>query len=171
MQSWSMKRSVTAALVLVALVTGCAPKIIRPSDQSPSAGMQGPPVMTTSPAEVSEESVQVIQAELKPVYFGYDSFALSPEAQEVLQRNAEILRRATRVTIVAEGHCDERGTAEYNLALGERRATAAVDYLVSLGIPPQQLSTVSFGSELPVDSGHDEAAWSKNRRVHLRAAK
>ncbi|MEW6351348.1 MAG: peptidoglycan-associated lipoprotein Pal [Thermodesulfobacteriota bacterium] len=173
MQSKSMKRSLTAALVLVALVAGCGQKIVRPTDDQPVSGRAGGPAeVTPAPSsEVSEQSVQVIQAELRPVHFGYDSFAISPEAQEVLRQDAEILRRATRITVVAEGHCDERGSAEYNLALGERRAAAVVDYLVSLGIPPQQLSTVSFGSELPADSGHNEEAWSKNRRVHLRAAR
>jgi peptidoglycan-associated lipoprotein len=104
---------------------------------------------------------------LKIVYFEYDAYALPPQAQTDLQYNAEILRRAPQVALVAEGHCDERGTAEYNLALGDRRARAVVDYLVGLGLSPKRFSTVSYGAELPVDPAHNEAAWSKNRRVYL----
>jgi peptidoglycan-associated lipoprotein len=112
-----------------------------------------------------------VQATLKPIYFAYDQYTLSPEAQESLRYNAEILNRSANVAVVAEGHCDERGTAEYNLALGDRRARSAVEFLASLGVKPERLSTVSYGSELPVDPAHNEAAWSKNRRVYLRVSK
>jgi peptidoglycan-associated lipoprotein len=116
---------------------------------------------------VGENDLQAVQASLKIVYFDYDAYALSPQAQADLQYNAEILRRAPQVSLVAEGHCDERGTSEYNLALGDRRGRAVVDYLVGLGLSPQRFSTVSYGAELPVDPAHNEAAWSKNRRVFL----
>ncbi len=115
-----------------------------------------------------EQDLQVVQAELKPVYFDYDRYTLSPEAQAGCQFNAEILRRQPQLQVVAEGHCDERGTAEYNLALGERRARSVQEFLVGLGITPDRITTVSYGSELPVDPGHNESAWSKNRRVYLR---
>ena len=85
----------------------------------------------------------------------------------MLQSNAEVMRRYPTWQISIEGHCDERGTAEYNLALGERRAVAARNYLVSLGIPADRLKTVSYGKEFPFDPGHDESAWSKNRRAHF----
>ena len=75
------------------------------------------------------------------------------------------------MSVIAEGHCDERGTSEYNLALGERRAGAVAEFLSTLGIAPNRISTVSFGSELPVDPAHNEEAWAKNRRVYLRVAK
>lgn len=113
----------------------------------------------------------MVQATLKPVYFAYDQYALTPEAQAALQFNADVLRKAPNVRVVVEGHCDERGTDEYNLALGERRARAAVDFLVGLGITPDRMTTVSYGSELPVDPGHNEAAWAMNRRAHLRASR
>jgi peptidoglycan-associated lipoprotein len=116
---------------------------------------------------VSEDAIQAVQAQLKVIYFDYVSYALSPQAQADVQYNADILKRAPTISLVAEGNCDERGTAEYNLALGERRARAVVDYLVGLGLSPQRFSTVSYGAELPVDPGHNEAAWAKNRRVHL----
>lgn len=120
---------------------------------------------------MSEEEMQAVQATLKPVYFNYDQFTLSPEAQAALQYNAEILRRAPNLPVVAEGHCDERGTSEYNLALGDRRARASMDFLAGQGVPAERLSSVSYGSELPVDPAHNEAAWSKNRRVYLRVSK
>jgi peptidoglycan-associated lipoprotein len=117
---------------------------------------------------VQEQDVQVVQAELKVLYFDYDRYTLSPEAQAACQYNADILRRAPHLQVVAEGHCDERGTAEYNLALGERRARSVQEFLVGLGVAPTRITTVSYGSELPVDPGHNEAAWSQNRRVYLR---
>lgn len=104
---------------------------------------------------------------LQPVFFALDSAELSPEAQATLQANAEILRKYDSWQITIEGHCDERGSAEYNLALGERRARAARDYLVSLGIPATRLRTVSYGKEFPFDPGHNEEAWAKNRRAHF----
>jgi len=104
---------------------------------------------------------------LKPVFFDLDSSDVNAASQQVLQENAEVLRRNMRWQITIEGHCDERGTAEYNLALGERRALSARTYLLSLGIPAERVRTVSYGKEFPFDQGHDEAAWSKNRRAHF----
>jgi peptidoglycan-associated lipoprotein len=102
------------------------------------------------------------------VYFDYDSFTLTPDAQAALQANAEILKNAPHLRVVVEGHCDERGTDEYNLALGERRARSVVGYLAGIGVGADRLTTVSYGSELPVDPGHNEAAYAKNRRAFLR---
>ena len=96
-----------------------------------------------------------------------DSFEVDGPAQQALNTNAEILKKYPNWVITIEGHCDERGTAEYNLALGEKRALAAKTYLVSLGVPADRLRTVSYGKEFPVDPGHDESAWSKNRRAHF----
>jgi len=104
---------------------------------------------------------------LKPVFFALDSDELTPESQKVLDEDAALLKKYASWAITLEGHCDERGTAEYNLALGERRAVAARTYLVSLGISADRLRTVSYGKEFPFDPGHDEAAWSKNRRAHF----
>jgi peptidoglycan-associated lipoprotein len=87
--------------------------------------------------------------------------------QQVLQANAAVLKKYPTWQVTIEGHCDERGTAEYNLALGERRALSAKNYLVSLGIPADQVRTVSYGKEFPFDAGHEDAAWSKNRRAHF----
>jgi len=104
---------------------------------------------------------------LNPVYFELDSSDLSPSGQKALDANAALLKKYPTWAVTIEGHCDERGTAEYNLALGERRAIAARAYLVSLGIAADRLRTVSYGKEFPFDPGHDEGAWSKNRRAHF----
>jgi peptidoglycan-associated lipoprotein len=104
---------------------------------------------------------------LKPVFFELDSSDLTPAGQRVLDDDAVTLKKYGTWTVTIEGHCDERGTAEYNLALGERRAAAARAYLVSLGIPADRLRIVSYGKEFPFDPGHDESAFSKNRRAHF----
>ena len=104
---------------------------------------------------------------LKPAFFELDSAELAAAAQAALTENATVLKRYPSWTVTIEGHCDERGTAEYNLALGERRAVAARTYLVSLGIPADRLRTVSYGKEFPFDPGHDDAAYAKNRRAHF----
>jgi peptidoglycan-associated lipoprotein len=104
---------------------------------------------------------------LKPVFYELDSSELSADAQATLQANASVLKQYAAWQITIEGHCDERGSAEYNLALGERRALTARDYLVSLGVAASRVRTVSYGKEFPFDPGHDEGAWSKNRRAHF----
>ena len=103
----------------------------------------------------------------KDISFEYDRVTLSPEAKESLNKLGEWLLKNTSVQVLVEGHCDERGTAEYNLALGERRAHAAKQYLVQLGVNADRISTLSYGKERPIDPGHTEAAWSKNRRDHF----
>ena len=104
---------------------------------------------------------------LRPVFFDLDSSDLSAEGQRILDGNAAVLKQHGSWTITIEGHCDERGSAEYNLALGERRALTARAYLISLGLPADRLRTVSYGKEFPFDPGHDEAAYAKNRRAHF----
>lgn len=101
------------------------------------------------------------------IYFDFDKSALTPMAREVLDRKARWLQDNPEVSVVIEGHCDERGTAEYNLALGERRAESAKTYMVDLGVVSSRLTTITYGEERPVDSGHNEEAWAKNRRAHF----
>ena len=101
------------------------------------------------------------------VFYPLDSFEVDGTGQQALNTNAGILKKYPTWIITIEGHCDERGTAEYNLALGERRALAARTYLVSLGIPADKVKTVSYGKEFPFDAGKDDGAWSKNRRAHF----
>jgi len=153
-------------LAVVLLTSGCSRKIVKPE------ATLGAPVGAPYPGGVvGEQDMQIVQSTLRAVYFDYDQFTLTPDGQAAIQFNADVLRRAPNVRVVVEGHCDERGTDEYNLALGERRARATVDYLVGLGITPDRMTTVSYGSELPVDPGHNEAAWAKNRRAYLRASR
>jgi peptidoglycan-associated lipoprotein len=104
---------------------------------------------------------------LKPVFFPLDSADLDDAGRGVAQANADVLKRYPTWVVTIEGHCDERGTAEYNLALGERRAVAVKTYLVSIGISPDRLRTVSYGKEFPFDPGSNEEAWAKNRRGHF----
>ena len=104
---------------------------------------------------------------LQPAFFPVDSFDLDDSGRAVVSANADVLKTYRTWVITIEGHCDERGTAEYNLALGDRRALAAKNYLVSLGIAADRVRTVSYGNEFPFDAGHNEGAWSKNRRAHF----
>lgn len=180
-----------AVLVLLSLVAaGCGKK------QQPVLAPAPPPVAATppgvapprppAPPQRVEESLPVPQEPLaedsianrslddlnrdspfRPVYFPLDSSDLDDEGRMIASANAAILKKYPTWVLTLEGHCDERGTAEYNLALGERRAVSVKTYLVSLGIPQDRLRTVSYGKEFPFDPGHDESAWSKNRRAHF----
>lgn len=104
---------------------------------------------------------------LEDVFFAYDSATLAGDAKRTLENNARQLKDASDADVTIEGHCDERGTIDYNLALGERRAKAAKDYLVSLGVSSARVKVISYGKERPFDPGHTEAAWAKNRRAHF----
>ncbi len=103
---------------------------------------------------------------LKDIHFDFDKYDIRPGDASILKENAALLNKYPNVKIQVEGHCDERGTVEYNLALGERRANNAKNYLVSLGVSPARISTISYGKEKPLDPAHNEAAWAKNRRAH-----
>jgi peptidoglycan-associated lipoprotein len=180
---------VFCALVTAAVVVGAChknkPPVARPLPPPPPSSTTGEkppappePVPETTPIppepSITDDSLagkdlDVINknSPFQPVFYALDSSELDQAGQQVLNANAEVLRKYPTWIITIEGHCDERGTAEYNLALGERRALAAKTYLVSLGIPTERLRTVSYGKEFPFDPGHDEAAWSKNRRAHF----
>lgn len=105
--------------------------------------------------------------ENEDVYFLFDSSALTPQAQDILRKKAAFLKANPNIKVTVEGHCDERGTNEYNLALGEARARSAKTFLVDLGLPAARLATISYGEERPSDQGHTEEAWAKNRRAHF----
>jgi len=104
---------------------------------------------------------------VKDIYFDFDKSNIRPDAREVLKTNADWFLKNSNVAITVEGHCDERGTAEYNMALGQRRAQEAKKYLVNLGVDGSAIKTISYGKERPIDDGHDEEAWAKNRRDHF----
>jgi len=139
-------------------------------------------VVDASPKPMAEEKEEVVvKEEVKEVvvykapdtvmrediYFDFDKSTLTAAAQDNLLRKAQWLRENSDATVTIEGHCDERGTAEYNLALGDRRAESAKAFLVDLGIDPARLTTISYGEERPVDPRHTEEAWAKNRRDHF----
>jgi peptidoglycan-associated lipoprotein len=176
-------------VIVLAACGGKKPPVARPAPPPPpgdtsdaSAGTAARPTPprpvaepVVMPAEpLREESITAGSLDeinrnspLKPVFFILDSADLSPEAQQILTANAGMLKQRATWAITIEGHCDERGTAEYNLALGERRALAARAYLVSLGVAGDRIRTVSYGKEFPFDPGHDENAFEKNRRAHF----
>lgn len=135
-----------------------------PVTEAPAA-----PMMTAKEAEAAR-GVAVTQekpSQFEDVRFDFDKSTLREDGKRICQQVAAYMKSNPRATLVIEGHCDERGTAEYNLALGERRATAVKSYLESLGVPKAAISTVSFGKERPLDPGHNEDAWAKNRRAHF----
>lgn len=120
-----------------------------------------------APPPVEEKVVREekpVEIKLEPIYFDFDRYFIREDAKKTLNQNAKILKDNPAVKIRIEGNCDERGTAEYNLALGEKRAKSAKDYLVNLGIDPAKITIISYGKERPLYPGHNEDAWSKNRR-------
>jgi peptidoglycan-associated lipoprotein len=180
--------AVASAVVLATTLSACAkkkPPVAKPLPPPPASSTTSsnrPPAPPTPVNEPTQVPVEPTGADtlssrdlddinknspFQPVFFGYDQAEVSPEGQAVLNSNAEILKKYPTWVITIEGHSDERGTAEYNLALGERRALAARNYLVSLGIPADRLRTVSYGKEFPFDPAHTEEAFSKNRRAHF----
>jgi len=125
----------------------------------------------TRQAELQKQEMKEMVAEFNSenIYFAFDRAVLKAEAKEVLREKAEFLREHPAYSVRIAGHCDERGTNEYNLALGERRAHAAKEFLVALGISEDRISTISYGEERPVDPRHNEEAWAKNRRDEFKA--
>lgn len=130
------------------------------------------PAEPAAPRDVTEEELRArraaeIQEQLQDVFFAFDSSQLTWEARQALAEDARILRGVPDLAVVVEGHCDERGTVEYNLALGDQRARAAMEYLLSLGVPAGRMTVVSLGKERPLDPASNEAAWARNRRAHF----
>ncbi|HQG32224.1 MAG TPA: peptidoglycan-associated lipoprotein Pal [Deltaproteobacteria bacterium] len=118
-------------------------------------------------AQGSAVSADIAAFEKDDIFFDYDKASIRPDDRKILSQKAAFLNAHPQMNVKIEGYCDERGTSEYNLALGERRAKAAQDYLVFLGIKPDRVSIVSYGEENPLDPGHNEEAWAKNRRAHF----
>lgn len=120
-----------------------------------------------SEAEKREFLERAKAFENQDIYFDYDAYTLSQPAQKLLDEKIAFLKRYPKVKVTVEGHCDERGTTEYNLALGERRANSALQYIQNSGLQTQKLTAISYGKERPVATGHDEASYAKNRRAHF----
>jgi peptidoglycan-associated lipoprotein len=166
----------SAALALAALLAiatfGCAKKPAATTPVPPAPTTNEAPVptpQTPAPAPTPEPATPggVTASDLKIVYFGYDSFTLDDGARAALDNNAKLLRDNAALSVSVDGHCDERGTVEYNQALGQKRAEAVVQYLGDQGIATSRFRVISYGKERPVDEGHDEPAWAKNRRVEF----
>lgn len=173
MKTMQMLKIALIALFLFSGLVGCASKSATPDDgkvfpfdmkkqeqvkSADDSSMQGGAVP-------SHDSV----AGLERIHFDFDQFTLSAEARSVLTQNAKFLKANSGVQAVIEGHCDERGSDEYNLALGESRALAAKSYLISLGISGKRLSVISYGEEKPLRNASNEAAWAQNRRAEFKA--
>ena len=185
MSSPTFLRAVCVCAVCAALTAACAsgprqeaPPPVQQPQLEPVAPVieeevvTEPETPTVVSEEVREELPQDIQelnrrGYLKDVFFATDRYELTQEAREMLAANSTWLQKFTTVEILVEGHCDERNTREYNLALGERRANAVRDYLVFLGIDADRVKTISYGEERPFALGHDESAWRLNRRAHF----
>lgn len=186
-RSWMLLLPVLVAVLAVG-AGGCRKKtapVVRPVMPPPATTSTTPARPPAPPEPVGEKPVVAEpsiaedtmasrtldelnrDSPLRPVFFAYDSAEIAPEGQQVLNANAEILKKYPSWIVTIEGHCDERGTAEYNLALGERRAVAARAYLVSLGIPAERLKVISYGKEFPFDPAQTEQAYAKNRRGHF----
>ena len=147
-------------LAALLLVSACAETT--PSNQNTGANAGGNPAGAQAATPGSREDF--VQNVGDRVFFDYDRSDIKAEGRQTLQRQADWLKKYANVTITVEGHCDERGTREYNLALGERRATAVKKILVALGVPANRISTISYGKERPAVVGSNEAAWAQNRR-------
>lgn len=175
-----MKKLVAPALAVVLVLSFIAACKSKPKDvpappqaqeQPKVEKVEAPPV---KPALTEEEifmqkSLDQINREkpLAAVYFDYDKYFIREDAKPVLDTNAVWMKKWKTAKILVEGHCDERGTEEYNLALGEKRAKSALDYLATLGVPGDRMKMISYGKSQPIDPGHDEAAWQKNRRAQF----
>lgn len=186
MCSSSWKYAALAFLVVAVVATGCSKKQTVKSDagagaaasaagdaaaKDDAASKQAPaqPVMTAKQAEAAR-GMAVTEEKSSPfadVLFDFDKSDIRDDAKRICQEVAAYMKKNPGKKLLVEGHCDDRGTAEYNMALGDRRASSVKNYLVSLGVPASALSTVSFGKERPVDPAQNEDAWAKNRRAHF----
>ena len=161
-------------IVLAFFIGGCAkkaqPAVVEvdvvevkpaPAPVPAPAPAPAPVVQTQAPLPNLDDEIKAFQEKI--VYFDFDKFDLKPESQETLNQQADFLKANQAITVQVAGNCDERGTVEYNLALGEKRAIAAQDYLISIGVTKERISIISYGKEKPVDPGKNEEAWAKNR--------
>ena len=187
-----MKRGILVLVLslMVVFPLGCAKKMVekpvsvQPEQIQPLEEVKPPEegkVVGMKEEEITEEElarqqkVQIEKAlkeemakfENEDIHFDFDKYYIRPDAAEILKKKAQWLKEHPEVHLLIEGHCDERGTEEYNLALGERRANSAKEFLVSLGIDPKRISIISYGEERPVDPRSCEEAWAKNRRDHF----
>ena len=170
-----MRFRITAILLLGLTLMACggAKKTAQPLPETPTPVVfdePAPPPVEKAPEEpapVKKDLPPKVPFVLQRIHFDFDKYELTPEALRILSENARVLKAYPDAHIVIEGHCDERGTIEYNLALGDKRARAAREYLISMGIAPSRISVISYGKERPLDYGHNESAWARNRRAEF----
>jgi len=176
-----MRKKLWISLALAFVIPGllftasCAKKAVEPEpavaeDDAAAKAAAEKAAAEKAAAEEAARKAEMDARDLflfEEIYFEFDKSDLLPESQEVLRRKAEFFKDNPDVMVIIEGHCDERGTNEYNLALGDRRASSAKAFLVNLGIAGSRLTCISYGEERPADPGHNEAAWAKNRRGHF----
>lgn len=163
MKKKMLRGSIIPLILIIILAIGgcCHKKMAEPVPAPMPTTMVEPAPVVQEPAPAPEP---VAMMTLDPIYFDFDKSNLTPEAIATLKKNAEVLKQSPAMKIQIAGNCDERGTNEYNMALGERRAVSAMKHLATMGIAAKRMSTISYGEERPLDSGHNEAAWAKNRR-------
>jgi peptidoglycan-associated lipoprotein len=153
------------------IFTGCAEKktVVKDEAVQEQKSQAAQPAATPAAKEQSAkvEAAATAESVIRDINFDFDQSTIRPDAREILKANADILLKKGAAKITIEGYCDERGTAEYNMALGERRAQEAKKYIVNLGVKAAQIKTISYGEERPLDPGHNEDAWAKNRRAHF----
>jgi peptidoglycan-associated lipoprotein len=158
-----MKKLFTLLIIATSLtLTSCGGGAKKKTDGPGSTVSTG--TVSSGSLEINSDSDSGKAGALRTVYFAFNSAALSSDTQSALSNNAEFLKNNTSVEVQVEGHCDERGGVQYNIALGEKRAQAIKRYLVSMGVASSRISTVSYGKERPIAFGHDESAWGQNRR-------
>jgi peptidoglycan-associated lipoprotein len=154
--------------------TASAPRSVAPARTESTPAAAPSPTRSNYPDAATQAHINELLARIEDAYFDYNKHTLRPDAVAALQKDStelrDILKGFPEYKLTIEGHCDERGSREYNLALGDARAIAAKDYLSQVGIPAGQLSVISFGKERPACEEHDEACWQKNRRIHIAAA-
>ena len=162
---------VASAILSLIIINGCSKKVTKTAPATQETKPVTTPTVETKPKvetidlEPKEKSLPKADLSFRNVNFDYDKYDLTPEAREILANHARLLKENPQVKLKIEGHCDERGTIEYNLALGERRAYAVKNYLVNYGIDTYRLSTISYGKEQPLDARATPEAWAKNRRA------
>lgn len=154
-----------ALAIAVVLVPACAKKQVTPMEE-PVEEVAPPPIVTP-PVEKPVVKEKPVEITLEDIFFDFDKYTISENYKQVLVKDAELLMANPAKKLLVEGHCDERGTIEYNMALGEKRAKAVVDFFKTYGIKADRVSWISYGEEKPFNMGHDESAWAKNRRAHL----
>ena len=165
--------ALSLAVSLAVAGAGCAKKPaattpVPPASTTPTPAPTPPPTPAPAPTPAPEPPKPAVTAgDLQVIHFGYDSFQLDDAARSALDSNAKLLRDNPDLSVSVDGHCDERGTVEYNQALGQKRAEAVQQYLSDAGIPSTRFRVISYGKERPVDEGHDESAWARNRRVEF----